>query len=343
MANLSRVVTLAITKGTRQVSRAGFGTGMILSLHTEFAGRIKYYGSLTEVTDDFATTDDEYLAASLYFSQARTPALLAIGRIDAGDANIAASIDAVIDESNDWYALILIDRTQSVVEAAAAKIETLKKIFITASADTDILDGASTTDVAYVLSQLNYERTGVLYHSTAATAWPEAAWLGRMLPLDPGEGTWKFKTLVGVAADDLTEGQILAAEGKNCNVYIPIGGVSITSEGVVVSGEFIDVTRFIDFFEARTQENVYSTLINVEKIPYTNKGIAAVESAVRKTIGLGLDVGGIAPDPTPVVSVPDVLDVDSADKAARLLQNVEFAFTLAGAIHKVEIDGYVSV
>lgn len=343
MGDISRVVQVAVTKGTRQVSQAGFGVGLILSNHSAFAGRARVYGSLSAVGDDFATTDDEYLAAQLYFSQARTPQQLVIGRIDAGDADIAESIDAVIEENDDWYALILIDRTQSVVEAAAAKVESLKKIFITASADTDILDPVATSDVAYVLQQLSYTRTAVLYHSTAATAWPEAGWLGRMLPLEPGEGTWKFKTIAGVAADALTEAQITAASDKNANVYISIGGVSITSEGVMVGGEYIDVTRFIDFFTSRLQENVYSVLVNSEKVPYTTKGIIAIKNAVGQTVQLGLGVGGIAPDPVPVISTPELVNIPTADKAARVLKNVEFAFTLAGAIHKVEVQGFVSV
>jgi len=181
MASLDRILKVQVTKGTRQVSRAGFGTGLILSLHTEFAGRAKVYGSLSEVEADFATSTDEYKTASLYFSQTFKPDQVIIGRIDAGDADAAASIQAVIDENDDWYALMLLDRTEAEVLSAAGKIETLKKIFITASSDSDVIGGSG--DIADQLSALNYERTACLYSASAATSFVEGAWLGRMLPL----------------------------------------------------------------------------------------------------------------------------------------------------------------
>jgi hypothetical protein len=46
--------------------------------------------------------------------------------------------------------------------------------------------------------------------------------------------------------------------------------------------------------------------------------------------------------PAPVVTVPDVVDVSVTDKEDRILRDVKFTGTLAGAIHKVIISGVVS-
>lgn len=346
MSNIDRVVDVTIQRGTIQVSRAGFGVPLILSTHTEFAGRIEYYGSLQEVVDaGFATTSDEYLTAQLLLSQRFQPPRFAIGRIDAGDATIADSLIAVQNESDDWYALILLDRTVSEVSGAAAWIETQKKIFLTATADSNAIDG--TGDIIETLNGLNYTRTISLYNAAAATSYVEAAWAGRCLPLDPGSLTWKFKSLAGVVADGLTTGQIGTVDGKSGNTYTTIGGVDVTAEGVVASGEFIDVIRFQDFLQARIEENVYSALVNNEKIPYTQKGIAQVEQPLRAALLEGERVGGLAsPDgelPAFTINVPDILAVSNADKIARELNNVTFTAYLAGAIHNVKINGTLSV
>jgi len=43
------------------------------------------------------------------------------------------------------------------------------------------------------------------------------------------------------------------------------------------------------------------------------------------------------------ITVPAVADVDPNDKANRLLPDVEFEATLAGAVHKVKIHGVVKL
>lgn len=256
-------------------------------------------------------------------------------------ANHSIADDIVLLQavSDIWYGLCIASKASADIKQVAAYIETQKKIFACASLDSGILTSSS-TDLASYLKGKNYTRTFDLY-SAAPAAGPDAGWLGRMLPTGVGSATWKFKTLVGITSDNLTSTQITFAQGKNANLYIPIGGVDVTTEGVVASGEYIDVTRFIDWLVATMEAAVYSVLINNDKVPYTNAGIAVVENAVRQTLQIGQDNGGLAPGWT--VTVPDVANVSSADKAARVLNNVVFSAQLAGAIHKVNIQGFISV
>lgn len=255
--------------------------------------------------------------------------------------SIATDIAALQAVSDIWYGLCIVSKVASDIEQVAAYIETQKKIFVAASADSGII-GSGSTDVASILNAKAYVRTAILYSAQAAFG-ADAAWLGRMLPTGVGSATWKFKQLVGIVSDNLSATSVLNAQTKKANVYIPVGGVDITSEGVVASGEYIDVTRFIDWLVATMEANVYGLLINSDKIPFTNKGIATVENAVRQTLQEGVDNGGLSTTPAPVVTVPDVLNVSQSDKAARTLNNVVFTATLAGAIHKVNIQGFVSV
>jgi hypothetical protein len=242
-----------------------------------------------------------------------------------------------IDDS--WYGVLVTSRNSDDIKQVAAYIETQKKLYIASSSESGITT-TSTTDLASYLKGKNYERTALIRLGDPSTA-PDAAWVGRMFPTTPGSSNWKFKTLIGITADNLTNTAINNAQGKNANTYITIGGVDITTEGVVSSGEYIDVTVFIDWLVANIESAVYSVFVNNDKVPYTNKGIAQVENAIRGVLQQGQDNGGLAAGWT--VTVPDVADVSSQDKAARVLNNVRFDATLAGAINKVNIQGFVSV
>lgn len=253
------------------------------------------------------------------------------------------ALDAVTDENNDWYALIAETHVEADVLALAGAIEARKKIYGTSSSDTDILDALSTDDIAKQLFDLSYVRTFLLYSATADTQYPEAAWIGGQLPEQPGSNTWKFKTLAGVTVSSLSSTQANSAKAKNANTYERVGGVNITSEGVMAGGEFIDVMIFVDWLEARMRESIYFRLVNSKKIPFTQAGITIIENEIRRVLAEGIVNGGLAPNPQPTVSVPNVLAIDPNLRALRTLEGITFEGRLAGALHFVKIRGVVTV
>jgi hypothetical protein len=260
------------------------------------------------------------------------------------DPGLATDIDTVrnsLTGNDDWYCLLLDSSGEAEILAAAAKIETLFKIFLGVTSDADVLT-SSTNDVISQLQALNYDRTAVMWHEDPHEG-AEAAWGGQLLPQDPGSETWAYKTLTGIAASNLTPSEIAFLEGKNGNHYQEIASVSVTRDGRMVSGEWIDVTRGLDFVVARIRENVFSRLVNLPKIPMTNRGISVVESEVRGVLRLGVSQGIFTDDPAPTVTVPDVSDIDANDRANRILPDVEFTAQLAGAIHTVVVQGVVTV
>lgn len=260
--------------------------------------------------------------------------------------SVTTDLDLINNASNLWYALIAVDRTPSVVLQIAAWVEARIKLFGTASSDPVIINtapGTDTTSIAAQLGQLGYVRTFVMYHQDAAYDYPEAAWFGAVLPLEPGSETWKFKTLNGISYSNLTTTQSLNALGKKANTYEFVGGVGITANGTVAQGEYIDIVRGIDWLTARIQEFVFAILVRNPKIPYTDSGIAAIQAEVLRVLQLGIANDFIADDPEPTCTVPLAADVPPADKANRILRNVRFQATLSGAIHAVFIKGVVSV
>lgn len=248
----------------------------------------------------------------------------------------------IIAEDDDWYGLIITSRDPAEVEAVADFIETQKKIFFTCSNDADILDANITTDIASVLSVKSYDRTAVIYNA-APEDFADAAWMGKGFPIDPGGLTFALKTLTGITPDKLTDTQKEAALGKNCNVYVERGGVGITLEGQVASGEFIDIIRDVDWLQSRIQEEIFFQLVNQNKIPYTDAGVALIESVLRAVLRNAQDANVLSNDPDFIISVPKVIDISDIDKANRHLPDVFFEATLASAIHKVTIQGNVSL
>ena len=254
----------------------------------------------------------------------------------------AESLSDISEQDDDWYGLIWVERDEDLVHEAASYIETKRKIYGTASQDADILDATDTDDIGSTLSGANFKRTFVIYNADAAD-FADAAWMGKLFPFDPGNETWKFKTLAGITADNLTSSQRSAAQNKNVNIYVTVGGVDMTEEGVMAFGEFIDVIRGVDWLQARIEERIFSRLVNLPKIPFTDSGIAIIETEIRGVLENAIRETVLADDPPYTVFVPKAVDVPVNDRAERFLPDITFEARLAGAIHKTTIQGVVTV
>jgi hypothetical protein len=258
------------------------------------------------------------------------------------DPGIVTDLGAVVAVDDDWYGIAIDSNSEAEILALAADVEARPKLFLAHTADTRAKVQAETTDVASDLQSFAYVRTALIWNNDTL-GYAGAAWLGRCLPLDPGSETWKFKTLAGIAVDDLTATEVTALKAKACNYYVQIAGINITMDGVTSGGEFIDVTRFVDWLTARMKEAVFALFINNDKVPYTDGGVDLVRAALLGVLGLGVTRGGLAADPAPLVTAPLVADVDPVDRAARHLPDVHFSGRLAGAIHSVDVSGVVTV
>jgi hypothetical protein len=259
---------------------------------------------------------------------------------------VTDDLDAIVDVDDNWYALAMIDRTSGTVQLVATWVQARVKIFGTASADPNIIDqavGADTTSIAALFNNQQLTRTFVLYHQDADSDYPECAWFGNCLPFQPGSETWAFKTLVSIAYSDLSNNQSNHVLTKKANTYEYVGGVGITQNGTVSSGEYIDIIRGVDWLTSTIQSYVYGVLVNSPKVPYTDAGITSIEAQIRRALAQGITNNFISADPEPIVTVPKAANVSSADKAARILRNVTFQATLAGAIQAIRIQGTVTV
>ena len=266
----------------------------------------------------------------------------------AASSAVADDLDAILDEDSAWYGLVLTERVKQTQLDAAAWTEANDRLFITATNEADVLNPALETDLISVLKNTRYYRTAVLYHTNAATEYPDAAWAGRVFTIQPGAETWALKSLASVTPSPLTSTQKQTVVTKGGNTFeFYQAQIALTNPGKVVAGEWIDVIRFRDWLKDTIQVNMVQMMINRDKVPYTDAGIQLCVNNLRKSLQEGQNVGGIAPDeldannntvPGFVITYPRSVELAPSVKASRTL-SLGFTARLAGAIHVVEITG----
>lgn len=344
MSELDRIINIQIDRQTTAVSQKGFGTMLLLGDEAEKpaelgAARAGVYDS-ESYKEAFDPADDMYIALTAYFSQDLTPEEAIVGFIE-GVETVAEALTAVSAENDDWYALAMTSRDLADQQAGALYVQTLRKIGGFASASGDILTN-TTPNLLNDLFDNSYARAFGMYQSEAATKYPEVAWLGRVLPALPGSITWKFKTLSGIVPDKLSGTARTNIENVNGNWYNRVGGIAITEEGWMGDGSFIDEIRGVDFIHARMQEAIFARLANLPKIPYTNAGADIIVNEMEAVLKRAEDQGILVPGQSSVTK-PNVRNLPFNDKATRVLPDLKFAGILQGAVHKIKINGVVTV
>lgn len=263
-------------------------------------------------------------------------------------AGFATDLANILVEDEDWYGLALDSNSKAEGVTAAAFVEANKKIMVHDTSDTGVLASLTTTDLASTLKASNYARSMVLFSGNELLSYASCAMMGNRFPFNPGSDTWAFKTLAGVPVSELSGSQVSVALGKNASVYTTVAGLAIVQYGKSASGEWMDVTRFIDWLSAEIKVRVFSLLANAQKVPFTDLGVDMIVSVIQGcledgvTAG-GLDAGGKNGVPAPSVTAPLVSEVSSIDRGNRNLPDITFSARLAGAIHTMSINGTLAI
>lgn len=308
------------------------------------------------VTDVTATDDTTHItvaaAAGKVFDLTELPPmadmLVQDMTVDPGLDDDLADVFAQDEET--WYGILADRAGEAEINGAAAWIETVRKLALFNTSDS-IVASSSTTDVGSDLKAASYARTGLLFYGKSLQSYSAHAWMGKVLPTEPGKTTWAYQTLAGITIDKLKSGEKTFLKNKNVSYYVAIGGQGSTFGGKTAVGEFLDVTHFVDMLYARIQERVFATIKQASdagrKIPYTDGGVDTIRTAIMAVLEQNKtrqgDERGLAADPPATVSAPKVADVDPALRAARIVPDITFQATLAGAIHQVQIAGTLSV
>lgn len=214
---------------------AGFGIPIFVSDHSVTANRLDgpYTNLADMVTDGFTSTSPEYLWAAAVFAQQPRVTQVYIGRRAGGDANLAASMDAIlaVNESA-WYCVNLESRTSSDIAALAAWVEaaSFPKIAICQSNDASLLSGegpsyqavveGTATDGTYILTFTGFGLGSPVQVSTTRAA-----------------GTPATNALIG---DALRAALVTAATGPGGSLFGEVDLASIGGTGATITWRMVD-------------------------------------------------------------------------------------------------------
>jgi Protein of unknown function (DUF3383) len=339
---IDEVVTMTISRDSVGVTRADFGTILILgNSKPDLDPNLKSYFSLSEVVEDFETDKLEYIIASKIFAQNIKPDKIVIAQVHSDDSEtfVQAYNRISLNYGNSFYGVVLTSQVETDILAITAVVQTQKKLLALVSNDPGVKINAD-GNILKQLKTFNYSKSFLVY--TDILDYVNAAWLGRMLPIEPGSATWAFKSLVGIAGTSLLNASNRAAIKENSgNYYMTLAGSDVTFQGTVISGEYIDVIHGIDWMESFIQENIIQLLKSVPKIPMNNAGIGLVENSLNASLEECVARGIINPNYT--ITVPKSIDISVNDKLNRSLVGVNFNATVTGAIHNIAINGHITV
>ncbi|MGL4861228.1 MAG: DUF3383 family protein [Enterobacteriaceae bacterium] len=354
MGSLNQIVNVNIDLSTTSVPRGVFGVPMILAPLTTFPERVRVYTSYDAAQED-KLPEKALQALRAVFSQTPRPQMCKVGRLVAEESNTAAGLIAQLNEiqreDRNWYGFALTERNQVMQLAAAEWAETQDKIFFTSCGEASMTEANKKDDTLSKLAAKNYLRTAVIADKYADEQYLEMAWMGRCFTIAPGGETWALKQLSAVKSSNwtATEQQTILKKGGNTfEQFAP--QIHLTTPGKTVKGEWIDVIRFRDWLADFIQTSMVTLMINRNKVPYTDGGIALIVNNLTGSLLEGQRVGGIAPDEVDAdgnnvkgfeIKYPRSMDVPFQDKADRVL-NLSFSARLAGAIHLTNINGNLS-
>ncbi len=313
----------------------GFGKPLIVGEKAE-GHPYTNYSSLEDLAVDFDDTTQVYQKAAALLAQPNRPAVFAVAAYDTLAAGSAAGVvETVIDE--DWYFLITTSNDVIDVESAADAIEGTTKMY---SAQV-----ATLTDLQQLKTK-NYDRTFVAVHDVAGEH-VDAANVGENGNKDVGSITWKFKSLVGITPRTLSAAEVQDIHDAGGYAYVRKSGKNQTSDGIVVSGEFVDAIHGKDWVKVNGENAIQSVLQNSPKVPFDNAGIGQLEAALLNVLQQGFAQGivGTTEDGLPdyTTNFPTREQTQAADRASRTYRGATFEFSLQGAIHKSRITGTINI
>ncbi|GGA31085.1 DUF3383 family protein [Psychrobacillus lasiicapitis] len=314
----------------------GLGTPLILA---EKAGEpsFKIYGDIEGVKADFAEDTDPYKAARVAFKQGDTStAKVAIATYDGTEVTAAEALEQYYNE--DWYFVSLATGTVADFIAISDVVE--GEGFKIAAHTVDSLEDLTT------LSAKKYDRTFVMMHDKLEQ-YPHLALIGGHGSKPVGSITYKFKKLIGVDPAPYDATTLLGIHALNGFAYVAKNGNYQTSEGTVLSGEYIDVIHGKDWVKVNMEQAISTLFINNDKIAFDDVGIPQIEGEARTILEIAGQQGIIAADdagqPLYTLTAKDRAQTSAQDRVERHYKGLSFSLELAGAIHEATVYGEMVV
>jgi hypothetical protein len=254
-------------------------------------------------------------------------------------ANLVTAIKAT--EENGWRQLVLLDVIEDNTKSQDAidyiKTTADKMLFLPISLLPESYNDSANDRLVVVCGSNADDKDGAVTNI--------AAILGAVCGL--AVGSYTYKNIIvngGVVMSNDTYNTVIKTT-PNILAILEKAGDTVVSDGKTFIGEFIDVVDSMDYVIQQIEYQTQKLLNNQRKVPYTNNGIAMLESVTVNVLKDAYNNGVIADneDGTPAYSVNFGLreNADAEDIQARKYCDGKFGFVLAGAIHYAKINGTI--
>lgn len=250
-------------------------------------------------------------------------------------ADIKAADDA--SATPGMYGVTIDGAGEAEHEAAAGWANAANVFYFGTTQDTKTLDGSSTDDALYNLGQTPRNYAYTQYHEDAIADSPEAGVLGAFFGTNPGSRMLFGKQIQGVRQLTLKESTIDVIKAKKGNVIATVGGRSWLFEGWATSGRYVDVTRFMDWFDATLNAALLTYIASQEQIGQTDVDTQGLQAPFNEVVAIGESYGGLVPG-SAKMTIPKVATMSQANKNARHAAGIKVNYTYKNKFQTFEID-----
>lgn len=314
-----------ITRKTVAVSERGFGTILVLTDEKE----IDYTVVTNEDLNKYIDSPKAHSLLSRLFMQKPQPQNVVI--VGTSEGGIADAIPKLIEEGkSDFFFITSVANDTETIKTISETAQTANKVYAVTVNDLEVAKG---------LGEEVFDNTFVYYHPDPDAYLAEA--MAVIMSFDIGGKTAKFKQVQGVKNTYISNTDIAELHKLNIQSYVEKMGVLQTTEGKMLSGEYIDVVLGEYWIRFRLEEALQRLAITEKKIPYTDRGIAMLVGEVEKVLSRAVDQG-IVEGGQYKIDYRKRKDVPVNDVALRKYDYIVWTAMLQGAIHQGQISGVVT-
>ena len=311
-----------ITRKTVAVSERGFGTILILDTETE---RDFTYLDADSI-EDLGEGKAKNIATRLFMQKPQPQAVAIIGSVGKG----AEVFKKALEANKDFFFVVCTDNTLETIKAVSELCQVNNKVYAVTINDLKAVEA---------LGKEVFDNTFVAYHDLEDAYLAEG--VAVIMSYKIGGKTAKFKQVQGVKEADISLTDLHKLHENKIFTYISKLGVLQTTEGKMLSGEYIDIVLGEYWIRFRMEERMQRLALTQDKIPYTNRGIGMLVSVAERVLNEAVDMG-IVEEGQYRVDYKRREEVDSNDVALRKYDYIVWTAMLQGAIHSGQISGILT-
>ena len=311
-----------IQRKTVAVSERGFGT--ILILDTENDREFTYLNALG--IEELGEGKAYKIAQRLFMQKPQPQRVAIIGKVGKAVEVFKKALEA----NKDFFFVVCTDNDLDTIKGVSELCQTHNKMYGVT---------INKLEEVKIIGKEVFDNTFVAYHNLEDAYLAEG--LTVIMSYKIGGKTAKFKQVQGVKEADITLTDLHLLHENKLFTYIKKLGVLQTTEGKVLSNEYIDVVLGEYWIRFRMEERMQRLALVQDKIPYTNRGIAMLVSVAERVLNEAVDMG-IVEEGQYRVDFRRREDVDSNEVANRVYNHILWTAMLQGAIHSGQISGILT-